>query len=120
MIQIDKNIPIPPRNRQGRNDDKYPIRDLDVGDSFIMPAKNTNTASGYVRAAAKRLGDGRVCIGHVEREPFRHPAPRLKLTADDAFVFGAKLLQRGKQFRRGLLHRARSGGYSWLAKPAFV
>ena len=59
MIQIDKNIPIPPRNRQGRNDDKYPIRDLDVGDSFIMPAKNTNTASGYVRAAAKRLGDGR-------------------------------------------------------------
>lgn len=59
MIQIDKNIPIPPRKRPGQKGSKYPIRDLDVGDSFIMAVKDTSIASAYLRVAAIRIGDGR-------------------------------------------------------------
>lgn len=36
QYKIDKNLPIPPRPRRKRTS-KYPIADMEIGDSFFVP-----------------------------------------------------------------------------------
>ena len=47
MIRVDKNIPLPHR---------YPFAEMDVGDSFEVPAHVKRTA---VNVSAKRYGQAR-------------------------------------------------------------
>lgn len=54
MYAVDKNIPIP-ADRRGKGRAKYPWRDMQVGDSFLVP-KAINAISGTTSCAAKRLG----------------------------------------------------------------
>lgn len=57
MIQIDKNIPIPPRPTLPGRPSKYPFAEMEVGDSFATdkPCRGT-TISGSINFAAKKLG----------------------------------------------------------------
>lgn len=49
MIQIDKGIPIPGRGRKA----KYPWRQMEVGDSFIIINTTNRSCSRYVGWANK-------------------------------------------------------------------
>ena len=42
-IKIDKHIPIPPRRSQ-----KYPLLDLEIGDSFFVPDKTASMLSATI------------------------------------------------------------------------
>jgi hypothetical protein len=53
-FQIEKNVPIPKNGLHGRN--KYPWREMKVGDSFLF-AKDITKATAYANAhAASRAG----------------------------------------------------------------
>jgi hypothetical protein len=49
MIEIEKGIPTPPRSR-------YPLRDMEIGDSIFIPSKTSLGFSGYVASAGKQTG----------------------------------------------------------------
>lgn len=53
-MNIDKGLLIPPANRGG--DYKYPIREMDVGDS-ILDESAQETKSSKIRLSAKKYGD---------------------------------------------------------------
>lgn len=55
MYQIEKDIPLPPVSTMGAT--KYPWRDLQVGDSFVMD-KPIASAAAQAFDAARRIGDG--------------------------------------------------------------
>lgn len=62
MIKIDKGIEIPPRRQGGGRPPKYPIREMEVGDSFFVP-KSRKSAGGSVQAYANRiLGKGATTV----------------------------------------------------------
>lgn len=48
MIAVEKGIPLP-----GRKHHKYPFDEMDVGDSFFIPAKSADDAA---RAQVSALG----------------------------------------------------------------
>lgn len=52
QIKIDKGIPIPER----RTHTKFPFADMEIGDSFFVPAKQTkmSTLAARVSVARKR------------------------------------------------------------------
>lgn len=54
MYPIEKNVPIPQKNRHGRPS-KYPWRDMEVGDSFVMQLK-VNSAVNMCRHARATTG----------------------------------------------------------------
>ena len=37
MFKIDKNIPIPPKQRPMTEQKKYPFHEMQIGDSFFIP-----------------------------------------------------------------------------------
>jgi hypothetical protein len=49
MIKIEKGIPTPPRSR-------YPLRDMEIGDSIFVPGKTSLGFSGYVASASQKTG----------------------------------------------------------------
>ncbi len=53
-IVIEKGIPLPRRGVAP----KYPFAKLEVGDSFFVPGRTTNSFGGIMTAAAKRTGYG--------------------------------------------------------------
>lgn len=55
MIQIDKEIPIPPTLGRGgmKGTSSYPVAMMDIGDSFVVPRKSQLSACSV---AAKRIG----------------------------------------------------------------
>lgn len=59
MINIDKNIPIPPANR-GNKTFKYPWLTMQVGDSFPLPFANYKTHN----AVSSLITHGRRVTGH--------------------------------------------------------
>lgn len=59
MISIDKNIPIPPEGRRGKQERYYPWKDMEIGDSFLsaendayirrsMSYQNKNTEKAFI------------------------------------------------------------------------
>lgn len=52
---IDKGVPLPPSARSPRAS-KYPLRDMDVGDSFFVPGVPVRNLSGRLINPARRLG----------------------------------------------------------------
>ena len=64
MIEIEKNVPIPP-NRSAR---KYPIYDLEIGDSFFVEGRTGPSMSYFIAQAKKKTGHSfttRICEGGV-------------------------------------------------------
>jgi hypothetical protein len=65
MIKIDKNVPLPAK-ASGKNGNKYPFREMKVGDSFFiempqaMASATTRTArlSGLGKYTTRREGSG--------------------------------------------------------------
>ena len=53
QIQIEKNIPLPARKPQSRAE-KYPLSQLNVGESFLAPIKSAALAS-HARRVAKSM-----------------------------------------------------------------
>jgi hypothetical protein len=52
MIKIDKNIPLPQRNLKGgkgSNKAKYPFKNMQVGDSFLLKTLDTKAERHYQR-----------------------------------------------------------------------
>lgn len=49
-MSIDRNVPLPPRGRTGPQNPRWidMVRAMKVGDSFLMPDKIPNEASGYI------------------------------------------------------------------------
>lgn len=54
-IKIEKGVPVPPR-RTRKGISKYPFRQMEVGDSFLMPDYTVVRAWGILGPYAKRLG----------------------------------------------------------------
>ncbi len=50
-IQVEKGIPVPPRTGGGDTTKKYPLSDLEVGDSFFVEGSYEKTKSAQVRAS---------------------------------------------------------------------
>lgn len=50
MVKIDKNIPVPQSGRE------YPWKQLEVGDSFLVPDTTAKKFGGTVWQARKRTG----------------------------------------------------------------
>jgi hypothetical protein len=50
MIKVDKDIPIPPRRL------KYPWSTMEVGDSFFVPGKNSQSFGNTVQHARRTTG----------------------------------------------------------------
>jgi hypothetical protein len=57
MYQIDKNIPIPLRQKGGGVAQLYPFNDMSVGDSFLVPCKEKEAKSkrASVLVSTKRV-----------------------------------------------------------------
>jgi predicted signal transduction protein with EAL and GGDEF domain len=53
MIKIEKDIPLPVRN--GGPQRLYPFKEMEIGDSFLAPIKQS-AASGHARRASLALG----------------------------------------------------------------
>ena len=57
MYEIDKSVPLP-KEKVRHN---YPHEQLQVGESFLVPAGNMNVLCNYNRINGKRLGRQFVC-----------------------------------------------------------
>lgn len=55
MIEIDKNMPLPP-TRGSAGGKKYPITELEIGDSFLVTDATQRKVWGSVGSVAKRTG----------------------------------------------------------------
>jgi hypothetical protein len=55
-IEVDRGIPLPARPGGAGAVPKYPWRTMDVGDSFLVPAKTPRTFSAQMTNAAKSTG----------------------------------------------------------------
>lgn len=52
MFKIDKNIPMPDRKRIGSTKaptKKYPLAEMEIGDSFFVPVENNNRFEKHAR-----------------------------------------------------------------------
>jgi hypothetical protein len=58
MTPVDKNVPIPPRERKwdGGQAPKYPWASMDVGDSFYAADKTQKTMAGPIFRAMQKFG----------------------------------------------------------------
>lgn len=56
MIAIDKDIPLPPKKGGFGQPRKYPWNEMEIGDSFVLMAKNMPCASAGASTTGKRLG----------------------------------------------------------------
>ncbi len=56
MIAIDKDIPLPPKKGGPGRGRKYPWNEMEVGDSFLLMAKNMPSASAGATTTGRRLG----------------------------------------------------------------
>jgi hypothetical protein len=74
MREIDKDVPMPVWGRRG-SQRIYPWVEMEIGDSFILPYWNSNSAHAAARQASIRYGkkfrahkngDGRFRIWRVE------------------------------------------------------
>ena len=54
VMNIEKGVSVPPANRSG--DYKYPIREMNIGDS-ILDSGAEKTSSSKIRLSAKKYGD---------------------------------------------------------------
>ena len=52
MIGVDKGVPLPPASVVGRARRRYPWRELNVGDSFLVPIRKGQT----VKALQRQIG----------------------------------------------------------------
>lgn len=50
--QIEKNVPLPPKSQPGRKE-KYPFREMEVGDSFLVTDQKKQPS---VTGAGKKYG----------------------------------------------------------------
>ncbi len=75
MIQIDKDIPIPVRKRafianRKQWPEKYPYREMEVGDSFFIPHDAYNSSASLrttLYHSARRMGNNyKITIKQVE------------------------------------------------------
>lgn len=64
MIKIEKGVPIPPKVERGGQPRKYPLRDMEVGDSFVTqwsPGRDNSVRSIAtqvgIRITVRRDGD---------------------------------------------------------------
>jgi hypothetical protein len=55
MIDIQKNIPLPPRT-SARKRNKYPWEQLRIGDSLLLTVSSMNAARSMAHKVSKRLG----------------------------------------------------------------
>lgn len=51
MIEIEKGVPLP--NQRTRR--KYPLQEMEVGDSIFAPERDANTMRSLVHSATKRI-----------------------------------------------------------------
>jgi len=56
MVKIDKGIPIPEPRKGGRRGEKYPWREMSVGDSFLFDGDESSKATCAASSAGIRLG----------------------------------------------------------------
>jgi len=56
MFKVESNVPMPPR--QNHRNPKYPLKEMKVGDSFLIPGKaeKQGAISGYMTARQRELG----------------------------------------------------------------
>ncbi|TFH41405.1 MAG: hypothetical protein E4H01_15040 [Lysobacterales bacterium] len=54
MIKIDKNIPMPPKERTGRPS-KFPFPDLELGDSFLLEFRERTLKYYWERKLARKF-----------------------------------------------------------------
>lgn len=54
MYEVQKGVPIPPRELPPRGNRLYPFETMQVGEMFFVPNRQKNNLGGYVWAAAKR------------------------------------------------------------------
>lgn len=67
MFKIEKDIPIPAMTRPGATP-KYPFRQMEVGDSFSVPAD----ADGfYTNRNGYRAHRVQTCMGHYRKDGLR-------------------------------------------------
>lgn len=59
MIKIDKNVPMPEKNRPGRKP-KYPFREMQVGDSFFVPRPEARSTKQHRALLYKAAGKYRL------------------------------------------------------------
>jgi len=50
MFTIEKNIPLPARARS----EHYPLKDMEVGDSFLVPSNDKAKTAASVRSCSQR------------------------------------------------------------------
>lgn len=58
MFKIEKGVSIPPKGVGIRKAEKYPFRDMEVGDSFFVPGAKTLRIASACAGATKFLGNG--------------------------------------------------------------
>lgn len=61
MYQIDHNIPIPDRSRAPRKS-KYPLLELEVGDSFAIPPDRVCTVRVYINKVSRATSRRFTCL----------------------------------------------------------
>lgn len=79
MVEIEKNFPIPEVNKGSNRFRKYPIREMEVGDSILVDGTSATSegCKGYSSAmthawrtgkrfSGRKEGDGKVRIWRVE------------------------------------------------------
>lgn len=54
-IKIEKGVPLPPSRRGWSSDAKYPLAEMDVGDSIWLPLRQSS-ASARAISRGKKLG----------------------------------------------------------------
>ena len=54
--KIEKGIPIPPVKHGGGASAKWPWDHMEIGDSFLMPARKMSTVSSQITTVSRRLG----------------------------------------------------------------
>ncbi len=55
MIKIEKDVPMPGCYRDGESDLDRGIRELSIGDSFVIPKRQQSTATWLAGAAGIRV-----------------------------------------------------------------
>ena len=69
MVKIDKNVEMPDGPGSGRPR-KYPWLDMEVGQSFVLPAPNMMSANAHCTGANKRYAPRKFAV-RVRKGEFR-------------------------------------------------
>lgn len=51
MFEIERGVPVPKRN-QSRRESKYPCAEMEIGDSFFIPAGQVKAPAAYAVAVS--------------------------------------------------------------------